>query len=84
MTKRNPFAKDVPETPSKAPSSPMETTAGSEQRPDHTGVIRRADEAVRVELERLQAVARGLSKVIEAYKADISDALQAADDRRSL
>ena len=45
MTKRNPFAKDVPETPSKAPSSPMETTAGSEQRPDHTGVIRGADEA---------------------------------------
>jgi len=30
---------------SKAPSSPTETTAGSEQRPDHTGVIRGADEA---------------------------------------
>jgi hypothetical protein len=42
MTKRNPFAKDLP---SKAPSSPMETTAGLEQRPDHTGVIRPADEA---------------------------------------
>ena len=32
---------------SKAPSSPVETTAGSGQRPDHTGVIRPADEAER-------------------------------------
>jgi len=31
----------------KAPSSPMETTDAPGQRPDHTGVIRRADEAER-------------------------------------
>ena len=64
-------------------SSPVETTAGSGQRPDHTCVIHDADEAVRVELERLQAVARGLGKVIKAYKADLAEAL-ATIDRRAL
>jgi len=38
------FAKDA-SAPNEAPSSPVEATAGSEQRPDHTGVIRGADEA---------------------------------------
>jgi len=38
-------SEDCPNVTGKADSSPVETTAGSEQRPDHTGVIRPADEA---------------------------------------
>jgi len=43
---------------SKADSSPVETTAGSEQRPDHTGVIRGADEAEARSSALTEALAR--------------------------
>ena len=51
----------------KAPSSPVETTDAPEQRPDHTGVIRGADEAVR--LEAITA----FSDEIDAYVAHLKD-----------
>jgi hypothetical protein len=84
-----------PDYGEKAPSSPVETTGGSEQRPDHTGVIRDADEAdvpcpdscggqswTRV------GTSRGgrwrcdtCRRIVPLF---ISDAIQAADDRRAL
>jgi hypothetical protein len=75
-----------PDMTSKAPSSPVETTDAPEQRPDHTGVIRGADEAEARSSALTEALARieSLWNVIRANGDTNARLMRERDEARAM